>query len=85
MTGSPIGRKGRIGEPQAKATVLSFAASVASTLVISTVAAGTAITKLAAAGVLTQVGGGSRNRIWQAFEILDAVDAFAARARRGRT
>lgn len=60
------------------------AASVASALDISTVAAGTAITKLAAAGVLTQVGGGSRNRIWQASEILDAVDAFAARARRGR-
>ncbi|GAB2688987.1 Fic family protein [Thalassiella azotivora] len=35
------------------------------------------------AGVLT-ASGGSRNRTWRAQEVLDAVDAFAARARRGR-
>lgn len=60
------------------------ATSVASALDVSTVAAGTAINQLVAAGVLSQVGGGSRNRIWQSTEILDALDAFAARARRGR-
>lgn len=60
------------------------AASIASDLGVSTVAAGTAINKLVAVGVLTQVGGGSRYRIWQSLEILDALDEFAARARRGR-
>lgn len=58
--------------------------SIASTLGVSTVSAGTAINQLVAAGVLTQVGAGSRYRIWQSPEILDALDAFAARARRDR-
>lgn len=59
--------------------------AIAAALGVSTVAAGTAVNQLVAAGVLTQVGAGSRNRIWQSPEILDALDAFAARARRGRT
>ncbi len=60
------------------------AATVSNTLGISDVATGNAINRLAASGILTQAGGGSRYRIWQASEVLDALDAFAARARRGR-
>jgi len=59
-------------------------ATAASFLGTSDVAAGAAINRLAASGILTKAGGGSRYRIWQASEILDALDAFAARARRGR-
>ncbi len=59
-------------------------ASAASALGISTVAAGSAIKQLASSGILNQSGGGARNRIWLAPEIFDALDAFAARARRGR-
>lgn len=51
---------------------------------VTDVAAGAAINQLVASGILTQAGGGSRYRVWQASEILDALDAFAARARRGR-
>lgn len=63
--------------------VITVAAAVAS-LGITDVAAGAAVNRLAASGILTQAGGGTRHRIWQATEILDALDAFAARARRGR-
>jgi len=48
------------------------------------VAAGAAINRLADSGILTRAAGGSRCRIWQAREVLDALDAFAVRARRGR-
>lgn len=34
------------------------------------------------AGVLTEFTGQKRNRMWQAREVLDALDAFAARAGR---
>jgi len=34
--------------------------------------------------VLTRAAGGARYRVWQANEVLAALDAFAARARRAR-
>ncbi len=39
---------------------------------------------LVEAGVLTEFTGYARNRMWQAREVLDALDAFAARAARRR-
>lgn len=56
--------------------------TVSSALGVSEVAAQTSIDKLVDAGVLTQASGRARYRIWQATEVLDALDAFAARARR---
>lgn len=53
-------------------------------LSLSTRGALNAIGKLVDAGVLTQSGSDRRNRVWQATAVLDATDAFAARARRGR-
>jgi Fic family protein len=58
--------------------------AIASELGISDVAAQTAVDRLVDAGVLTQCSTGRRNRIWQAPEILAALDAFGARARRRR-
>jgi Fic family protein len=58
--------------------------SVAAELSISEVAAQSAIDRLVDAGVLAKISTGNRNRIWQAPEILAALDAFGARARRGR-
>ncbi|MGB4778953.1 Fic family protein [Microbacterium sp.] len=60
------------------------AAIIADELHVSDVAAGAAIRRLVDAGVLTQAAGGERYRLWQAPEILDALDGFAERARRGR-
>lgn len=40
------------------------------------------ISRLVEAGVLTSLNGNKRNRIWLAEEVLIALDAFAARARR---
>src|ERR671912_2192919 len=57
---------------------------VAQALGVSQVAAQNSIDTLVDAGVLTKVSGGARYRIWQATEILTALDAFAARARRSR-
>ena len=37
------------------------------------------------AGVLVQVGSGTRNRVWQCPEVIDALDAFATRAARRPT
>lgn len=51
-------------------------------LKITAANAQTAIDRLVDSNVLTQVGRGRRNRIWQCTEILDALDAFAERARR---
>lgn len=42
------------------------------------------IDRLIGDGILTQVGGGRRNRIYQAEAMLTALDAFAGRARRER-
>lgn len=60
------------------------ASTVATELRISEVAAQNAIDRLVDADVLTKIGSGRRNRVWQAPEILAALDAFAARARRRR-
>lgn len=57
---------------------------VARALAVSEVAAQNSIDILVEAGVLTKIAGGARYRIWQATEILAALDAFAARARRTR-
>ncbi|MGA1836873.1 hypothetical protein VD659_08065 [Herbiconiux sp. 11R-BC] len=54
----------------------------AAELGVSSVAAQAGIDRLVAAGVLTQAGGGARNRRWAAQEVLDALDAFGARALR---
>ncbi|WP_164703142.1 Fic family protein, partial [Modestobacter sp. KNN46-3] len=43
-----------------------------------------ALEPLVAAGVVTEFTGRARNRLWQATEVLTAVDAFAARAGRRR-
>lgn len=43
-----------------------------------------ALEPLVTAGVVTEFSGRSRNRLWQAREVLEAVDAFAARAGRRR-
>ena len=43
-----------------------------------------ALEPLVRAGVVTEFSGRSRNRLWQAREVLEAVDAFAARAGRRR-
>lgn len=44
-----------------------------------------ALEPLITAGVVTEFSGRARNRLWQAREVLDAVDAFAARAGRRST
>lgn len=56
--------------------------TISAELQISAVAAQTAIDRLVDDGVLTQSSIGRRNRVWQAPEILAALDAFGARARR---
>jgi DeoR/GlpR family transcriptional regulator of sugar metabolism len=55
---------------------------VAEALEVSEVAALKSIDTFVDAGVLMKISGGARYRIWQATEILAALDAFAARARR---
>jgi Fic family protein len=59
--------------------------TVAAELGISEVAAQGAIDRLVDAEVLTKISAGQRNRIWQATEILDALDAFGVRARGRRS
>ncbi|APF41221.1 Fic family protein [Neomicrococcus aestuarii] len=58
--------------------------TIATELQISEVAAQNAIDRLVDAGVLSQISAGKRNRLWQAPEILAALDAFGDRARRRR-
>lgn len=58
--------------------------TIATELQISEVAAQNAIDRLVDAGVLSQISAGRRNRLWQAPEILAALDAFGDRARRRR-
>ncbi|MFE5671912.1 Fic family protein [Agromyces sp. NPDC056523] len=58
--------------------------AVAAALGVSEVAAAGALTRLEEAGVLSRTSSGPRYRVWQADEILAALDAFAARARRRR-
>lgn len=57
---------------------------VASALDVSLPSALSAIDKLVEAGVLSQTSRDRRNRVWHAPEVLDAMDEFAQRARRGR-
>jgi len=60
------------------------AAMVARELDVSSPNAQRAIVPLAEAGILEEFTGFARNRMWQAREVLDAIDDFAARAgRRG--
>ncbi len=58
------------------------AALVARELGITTANALRPIAPLVAAGVLTELGGRTRNRIWQSRAVLSALDDFAARAGR---
>ena len=58
--------------------------TVAAQLHISEVAAQNATDRLVDSEVLTLASAGRRNRIWQSPEILAALDAFGARARRRR-
>ncbi len=58
--------------------------NAAAALGISTVNAQVAIDRLITAGILTQITDGRRNRIWQAKDVLQALDEFAARAKRRR-
>ncbi|GGI47256.1 Fic family protein [Agromyces flavus] len=58
--------------------------AVAAAVDVSEVAAAGALTRLEEAGVLSRASSGPRYRVWQADEILAALDAFAARARRRR-
>ncbi len=55
----------------------------ATELGVTSVAAQASIDRLVDAGVLQQAGGGLRKRRWAAPDVLEALDAFAARARRG--
>lgn len=54
----------------------------AARLGVSTVNAQLAIDRLVEDGVLDQVGNGARDRVWQAPEVLAAMDRFAARSHR---
>jgi hypothetical protein len=58
------------------------AATASFQLEVSGVNAQVAIDRLVSAGVLVQLSGGRRNRIWQAPEVLAALDEFGARSRR---
>lgn len=60
------------------------ARTAAAELGISEVAAQGSIDRLVQAEILTQISTGKRNRIWQAPEILSALDEFGARAGRRR-
>lgn len=57
-------------------------ATAAAELGVSQVNAQVAIDRLVATGILEQVTAGRRNRIWEARDVVNALDAFAARARR---
>lgn len=57
-------------------------AVVVEQLGVSRQAATNAVNDLVDAGILSQAGGGQRYRRWAAAEVLDALDAFAARAGR---
>ncbi|GAA2230992.1 Fic family protein [Herbiconiux moechotypicola] len=58
------------------------ATTVAEGLGVSEVTAQTGIDRLVDSGILRQAGGGQRYRLYEAREVLEALDAFAARARR---
>lgn len=56
------------------------ARSAAEKLGVSVVNAQLAIDRLVEHGVLEQVGNGTRDRVWQASEVLTAMDRFAERS-----
>ncbi len=56
--------------------------TAAAELGISTVNAQVATDRLVDAGILSQITNGRRNRIWQARDVLQVLDEFAARAKR---
>jgi len=56
--------------------------AVALALGLAPVNAQAGIDRLVADGILRQIGSASRNRYWEAPDVLDALDAFAARAKR---
>ena len=60
------------------------ASIVSKTFGVSTVAAQQSIDRLESSGILTQFSAGRRNRLWQAREVIDALDRFAERAKRRR-
>ena len=60
------------------------AATVQRELAATSANAQRAIRTLAAAGIITEFTDRKRNRLWQATEVLSALDAFAARAVRSR-
>jgi Fic family protein len=62
--------------------VINTAAAV-SALGVAPLNAQAGIDRLVGDGILRQIGSASRNRYWEAPEVLDALDAFAARAKRG--
>lgn len=68
-----------LSQPVVDAKILS------QTLKVSRQAADMAIATLAHDGVLSQVAGGDRNRVWVADDVTMALDEFAGRARRQRT
>jgi Fic family protein len=57
-------------------------ATAATALGVTTVNAQVAIDRLVVAGVLEQISAGKRNRIWEARDVVESLDAFGARARR---
>lgn len=59
-------------------------ALVAESLGVSVVSATSAIRRLEEAGVLVRANAGERNRLWQADDVLSALDDFSARARSRR-
>ena len=59
------------------------APAVADALHVSVVAAQNAIDRLAGAGILRQHSPARRNRIWLVSDVLDVIDQFMERARRG--
>lgn len=60
------------------------AKTVSAALEVTEVTAQNGIDRLVEAGILSKASGGERNRIWHATEIVEALDRFAERARRGR-
>jgi Fic family protein len=58
--------------------------NVAADLEVTVPNAQLAIDRLVQDGILSQLGDGRRNRYWAAHDVLDALDAFAERARRRR-
>jgi len=56
--------------------------AVALALGLAPVNAQAGIDRLVGDGILRQIGSASRNRYWEAPDVLDALDAFAARAKR---